>query len=423
MGCANRRGPEASLDEFRFATEEELAWWREARFGMFIHWGPAAIGGGDISWCRKGPERLGDHQQVADPQIPAEVYDNFYKEFNPTLYDARQWVRIAQSAGMKYIVLTTKHHDGFCLWDTRLTQHKVTAPDCPCQRDLVAELADACHEAGLKLGFYYSQRDWYHEDYLTEHHDRYLAYYHGQLAELLTRFGKLDMLWFDHIGGTHDQWDPDLVLRMARSLQPGILINNRLHISVKLGGMPGYEADFDTPEQQLGAYNIKRPWESCLCLVGGVWSYKPGGEMMSLEQCLHALVNCAGGDGNLLLNNGPMPDGRIEPRQAERLAEVGGWLAKYGETVYGTRGGPFLPGEWGASTRKGNSVYVHVLGWDGPSLRLPALEQQVLAATCLTGGAVSWSQDAEGITLAVAPEHRDTFDTIIKLTLDRPVPL
>ncbi|MHB1458327.1 MAG: alpha-L-fucosidase [Armatimonadota bacterium] len=413
------RTPSNPPENFRFATEEEMQWWRDARFGMFIHWGPAAIGGGDISWCRKGGERIGDHQFVVEPQIPAEIYDNFYKEFTPTLYDAKEWVSIAKNAGMKYMILTAKHHDGFCLFDTRLTEHRVTAPNCPCQRDLVDELADACHEAGMKLGFYYSARDLYHPDYLTENHARYLAFYHAQLLELLCNFGKLDLLWFDHIGGTHDQWDPDLVLRMARTLQPGILINNRLHFSVMHGSIPEYLGDYDTPEQQLGAYRIDRAWESCLCLVGGVWSYKPGGEMMSLKECIQSLVQCAGGDGNLLLNTGPMPDGRIEPRQAERLKEVGNWLSKYGESIYSTRGGPFLPGDWGVSTHKKQTIYLHVLKTDNAVIELPPIDAKILTATVLTGGTAQFTQNNDGIQITPSKDSKNEYDTIIALHTDR----
>jgi alpha-L-fucosidase len=400
---------------WRHATAAEMQWWRDAKFGMFIHWGPASIGGQDISWCRRGPERIGDHQNVHEPGIPADVYDQFYKEFNPTLYNAREWVAIAQSAGMKYMVLTAKHHDGFCLFETRYTQHKITAPDCPFKRDVVKELADACHEAGMKLGLYYSARDWFHPDYLTENHRRYLAFYHAQLLELLCNYGQVDMLWFDHIGGTHDRWDPDLVFRTARALQPGILINDRLHASVHHGRVPEFLGDFDTPEQTIGKFQTDRAWESCLCLVGGVWSYKPDGVMMSLRECIHALVQCATGDGNLLLNTGPMPDGRIEPRQAARLKEVGDWLGRYGESVYGTRGGPIPNGDWGGCTRRGNSVYLHILNWPGETLTLPPIKGDIGGSTVLTGGTATVAQRETGLTVTLPTASRDPLDTIVKL--------
>lgn len=418
----HRRTPSAPPEDFRFATPDEMRWWRDAKFGMFLHWGPAAIGGGDISWCRAGGERLGDHQTVVEPKIPAEIYDNFYQQFNPTLYDANEWVAIAKAAGMKYMILTAKHHDGFCLWDTRLTDHRITAPDCPYGRDIVRALAGACHAAGMKLGLYYSARDWYHPDYLTEHQDRYLAFYHGQLLELLCNYGQIDVLWFDHIGGEHSRWDPDLVLRMTRMLQPGILVNNRLHASVHHGRDPAFRGDFDTPEQRVGTYLLERDWESCLCLVGGVWSYKPGGDMMSLRQCLHALLHCAGGGGNLLLNTGPMPDGRIEPRQADRLREIGAWLAAHGDTVYSTRGGPFPPGPWGASTHRDRTVYLHILDWPDGVVTLPAIGRQVVRQSVLTGGLADVRQTLDSVEVSVAPAARDALDTIVALELDAPVP-
>ncbi|HEY3333042.1 MAG TPA: alpha-L-fucosidase [Capsulimonadaceae bacterium] len=411
----------AAGPEYLFASAEEMQWWRDAKFGLFVHWGPASLGGGDISWCRKGPERIGDHQTVVEPQIPADVYDALYREFNPTLFDARQWVEIVKAAGMKYIVLTAKHHDGFCLWDTRLTQHKSTAPDCPAQRDIVAELADACHDAGIKLGIYYSARDWYHPDYLTENHERYLAFYHAQLLELLANYGKVDVLWFDHIGGPLTKWDPDIVLKMARRLQPGIVINNRLHISVNEGRDDRYAADFDTPEQELGKYRTDRAWESCLCLVGRVWSYKPGGEMMPLGECIHAVIACAGGDGNLLLNTGPMPDGRIEPRQAERLAEVGDWLRRYGESIYGTRGGPYKPGVWGASTHSGRTIYLHVTSADVNALELPAFPASILSHRSLNGGIATVGVGDGRLRIGLADVVRGEYDTVIALEVDAEV--
>lgn len=405
-------------EAFRFATKEEMQWFRDAKFGMFIHWGPAAIGGGDISWCRAGNERLGDHQFVAEPKIPAKKYDSFYKQFNPNLYNAREWVAVAQAAGMKYMVLTTKHHDGFALFDTRVSDHKITAPDCPFGRDVVKELADACHEAGMKLGFYYSARDWYHPDYLTRNHARYLAFYHAQLLELLTKYGQVDIMWFDHVGGGHDKWDPDLEFKMIRTLQPGIIINNRLLADVHQGSLPQYIGDFDSPEQEIGAYRTERPWESCLCLVGGVWSYKPGGEMMTFEQCMKALLSCAGGDGNLLLNNGPMPDGRIEPRQAARLREVGDWLGKYGKTIYGTRGGPFRPGEWGVSTHRENKIYLHIQKWDNDRITLPPIGCRILSSRVITGGKAAIKQSGTGILVSAPAGKRNAIDTIVEIMIE-----
>ncbi|HPX42639.1 MAG TPA: alpha-L-fucosidase, partial [Candidatus Hydrogenedentes bacterium] len=320
-----------------------MTWWREARFGLFIHWGPVSLKGTEIGWSRGG-ERRGTG---GTGDIPLEVYDNLYREFNPVEFDAREWVQIALNAGMKYLVFTSKHHDGFCMFDSALTEYKIT--NSPFQRDVVRELADACHEAGLKVGWYYSPPDWHHPDYRTANHARYIEYLHGQLRELCTNYGKIDILWFDGLGGTAEDWDAEKLVTMIRELQPGIVINDR-------AGLP---EDHATPEQRVGAFNRNRRWETCMTICNQ-WAWKPDDTMKTLDKCIDVLVRTAGGDGNLLFNVGPMPDGRIEPRQVDRLAEMGAWLGQFGETIYGTRGGPYMPSAWGASTCKNSRVYLHV---------------------------------------------------------------
>ena len=338
--------------DYLTAKPEDMRWWREARFGLFVHWGPVSLKGTEIGWSRGG-ERRG--RRGRGP-IPAQVYDNLYKQFNPVKFDAKEWIAIAKAAGMRYLVFTTKHHDGFSMFDSKLTDYKIS--NSPFKRDVVAELAEACHEAGFGLGFYYSPPDWYHPDYRTERHARYVAFLHGQLRELCTRYGKVDIIWFDGLGGKATDWDSDRLFQMIRTLQPHVIINNR-------AGLPG---DFDTPEQRVGRIQTRRAWESCITLVGHQWSYKPDGEMMSFKECIDALATCVGGNGNLLLNIGPMPTGEIGPRQVKRLEEIGEWLNRYGKTIYDTRGGPFRPGPWGVSTYKGDRVYLHVLKWENDSL-------------------------------------------------------
>jgi alpha-L-fucosidase len=384
--------------------ETRMTWWREARFGLFIHWGPVSLEGTEIGWSRGG-ERRGLSVEAGPGSIPVEVYDNLYKRFNPTAFDAKAWVALAQAAGMKYLVFTTKHHDGFCMFDSARTDYKITLS--PFGRDVVQELAAACHEAGLKLGFYYSPPDWHHPDYETVNHERYIDYLHGQLRELCSNYGQVDIIWFDGLSGTAEDWDAERLMAMIRALQPQVVINNR-------AGLP---EDFDTPEQTIGAFQRERPWESCITLCNQ-WAWKPGDAMKTLRECLHTLIRCAGGDGNLLLNVGPMPTGAIEPRQAERLREIGAWLAKYGETIYGTRGGPYKPGEWGASTCRGNTVYLHLLDSEAAMVVLPPLPCKVVRSYALTGGSVSVGNTKTGLAIEIAKGNLDPIDTLVALELD-----
>ncbi len=394
---------------------DHMTWWREARFGLFIHWGPVSLKGTEIGWSRGG-ERRGTG---GTGDIPLEVYDNLYREFNPVEFDAREWVQIALNAGMKYLVFTSKHHDGFCMFDSALTEYKIT--NSPFQRDVVRELADACHEAGLKVGWYYSTPDWHHPDYRTANHARYIEYLHGQLRELCTNYGKIDILWFDGLGGTAEDWDAEKLVTMIRELQPGIVINDR-------AGLP---EDHATPEQRVGAFNRNRRWETCMTICNQ-WAWKPDDTMKTLDKCIDVLVRTAGGDGNLLFNVGPMPDGRIEPRQVDRLAEMGAWLGQFGETIYGTRGGPYMPSAWGASTCKNSRVYLHVLDWnqvkDG-RIELPPLPRAIIRHELLTGGAVKLENTPEALILHFDASARVEPDTILALEVEgnaedlSPIPL
>ncbi|MFQ6034675.1 MAG: alpha-L-fucosidase [Sedimentisphaerales bacterium] len=390
------------------AEPEVVQRWRDMKFGMFIHWGPVSLKGTEIGWSRGG-ERRG-HRTKRNPKgIPVEVYDNLYQQFNPVKFNANEWVQLAKDAGMKYLVFTTKHHDGFVNFDSKLTNYKITSPESPYGKDIVKQLADACHKGGLKLGFYYSPPDWHHPDYRTENHYRYIEYLHGQLHELCTNYGKVDIIWFDGLGGKAKDWDSENLFRMIRQLQPDVIINNRA----------GLSGDFDTPEQRIGKFQTDRPWETCMT-IGRQWAWKPNDKLKSLKQCLQTLVRVVGGDGNFLFNVGPMPDGRIEPRQVERLREMGQWLTKYGESIYTTRGGPFKPGPWGASTYRDNCIYVHILDWRGDSLRLPAINKKIVSGTLLTGGKVTLKQTEDDIALTIPEQYHRDIDTIVKLELDGP---
>jgi len=397
--------PRVLAKESPAERDQRMAWWREARFGLFIHWGPVSLKGTEIGWSRGGERRgYGSNGN----QIPTDVYDNLYTQFNPTNFNAREWVAIAKAAGMKYLVFTSRHHDGISMFDTKADDYKITNPRSPFRRDVVKELADACHEAVLPFGLYYSQPNWQHPDAFTaDRHDRYLAYLKQQVTELCSNYGRLDIFWFDGLGKTAKDYDGEELVRIIRRLQPHIIINNRT-------GLP---EDHDTPEQRVGKYQDDRPWESCITICHQ-WAWKPGDQMKSLKECLQTLERCAGGDGNLLFNVGPMPDGRIEPRQVERLREMGAWLGKYGETIYGTRGGPFKPGKWGASTRKGETVYLQVFEWPPNGLTLPLLSKKVISNGVLTGGRAEVSQTAEGTSIQVDTADRQPISTIIALKFE-----
>ena len=390
------------------ASEKDLQWFRDAKFGLFVHWGPISLKGKDnveISFSRKGP-RGGMDPNILPGIIPMEEYDNLYKQFNPVNYNPREWVKLAKAAHMQYIVFTTKHHDGFCMFDSKLTDYKVT--NSPIGRDLTAELAQACHEAGMRLGLYYSPADWHHPDYGTAHHDRYIQYLHGQMRELCSNYGKVDMIWFD--GGPPPQgWDSPGMFKIIRQLQPGIILNDRGQ-----GGLPG---DFSTPETYVSSFDLDRMWETCHTL-SSPWIWHPNASIMPLKDCIQLLVRCNGRGGNLLLNVGPTPLGEIDAPYVARLREIGRWLDQYGESIFGTRAGPYIMGP-NSCTCKGQTLYLHILDWSNP-IMLPPIGRKIVGSSVLTGGKVNIQETAKGWSVTVAPADRSEIDTIVKLGLDGP---
>ncbi len=405
--------PSRAQDKDVGAPPEAIAKWQAGRFGMFIHWGPVSIKGTEIGWSRAGERR--DRKETVTKGIPAEEYDNLYKQFNPVKFNADEWASIAKAAGMKYMVLIAKHHDGFCMFDSKFTDYKIT--NTPFKRDVTAELAKACKKAGLRFSVYYSPPDWHHPDFCTENHARYIEYLHGQVRELLTNYGPLQSLWFDRTGGVNDSatWDNPGLFKMIRQLQPDILVTTRCGS----GPLRGPWGDFSTPEQRVGGFQMDFPWETCMTICHQ-WSWKPNDQLKSLKQCLDVLIGSAGGDGNLLFNVGPMPSGEIEPRQVARLKEMGAWLDKYGGSIYATRGGPYKPGRSYVSTRKDNSIYVHILKWPEGGVKLAPLPARITASRLLTGGEVTVRQTAEGVTIDVPAGNRQEIDTLVKLEIDKP---
>ena len=394
-------GPAAVDPNLLAAKPEVVRAWQDDRFGMFVCWGPVSLTGKEIGWSR------GKGRKSARTPVPE--YDNLYKRWKPDKFDAREWVKLATDAGQKYMIFLVKHHDGFCLYDTKLTEFRITGPESAWKHDVMKDIADACHDAGLKLIVYYSQPDWHHPDYRSKkNHARYIKYLHGQIREILTSYGRIDGLWFD-LGGKETDWDTKKLFTMARRLQPWLIINNRC-------GLPG---DFDTPEQRMGKFQLARPWETCMTL-NTQWAWKPKDRVKTLKQCIDVLVTCACRNGNLALNTGPMPDGRIEPRQVVRFREMGQWMKKYGQSIYATRGGPFVAkAPWGGSTRKDKTIYVHVLKWpaSGP-LTLPPIGRKIVSHSVLTGGKAALKQTDDGITIDVPADRRDELDTIVELQLD-----
>lgn len=341
-------------------NQRALVDWRDRRFGMFIHWGPVSLRGTEIGWSR-------------GREVPVGEYDQLYKKFNPIEFDADEWIGLLKDAGMKYLVVVSKHHDGFVMWDSETTDYDIMST--PYGRDVLKDLSEACKRLDILFGTYYSIADWRHPDYPVEHMrdrkkpgadmDRYIEYMKAQIRELVHDYNT-KILWFD--GEWEEPWTHQMGMDLyayVRSLDNDILINNRVDKGRK--GMEGisisnkYAGDFATPEQQIGRFDTLTPWESCIT-IGKQWAWKPDDRLKSAEECIEILVRTVGGDGNLLLNIGPRPDGTIEPRQADRLREIGSWLDKYGESIYNTRGGPLPPHDWGVTTRRDHSVYLHILG-------------------------------------------------------------
>ena len=406
MGAASADELE-QYERYLYAEPEEMQWWLDARFGMFIHWAPVSMVGTEIGWSRKG-ERGGVPD---DGIIPTLVYDNLYLGFDPYKFDAKAWVALAKAAGQKYLVITAKHHDGFCMWDTQTTNLNIM--HSPFGRDIVAELADACHEAGMRFGIYYSIQDWHHPDHRTENHAQYNQYMMGQLRELLTKYGKVDVVWFDSVQAVPgpEYYNMHEQFKQIRTLQPGIIINGR---------GAGLRGDYDTLEGGSGSFRHPRPWETALKMMF-LWSWSGDSPVKSLKDCLRIMLQNASNSGNLLLNVSPMPNGQIAPEQVRRLHEIGEWMKRNGESIYGTRGGPFKPSPQIMSTHKGNRIYLHLLD---PQLSFPLklnlLEKKVLAASILGGNSVKVKQTADSLQIEMQQALPDQLDTVIVLELDGP---
>jgi alpha-L-fucosidase len=381
------------------ASEEVMQRWDDLTFGLFMHWDMSSLLGVEISWAKQSRVDV-----EGEGDIPDTIYNNLYKSFNPAEFDAKQFVKVAKDAGMQYIIFTSKHHGGFCMFDSELTDYKIT--NTAFGRDVLKELSDACHAEGMAFGFYYSQPDWHHPDFISKDFDAYRPYLFGQVEELCTNYGTIDIIFFDGLFYGEKEYHSKELFKMIRTLQPNVVINNR-------SGLPG---DYKTPEQVVGAFNNQDYWESCMTL-GTSWSWKVNDRLKSSDECIKILIQTVGGDGNLLLNVGPMPTGIIEYRQADTLRAIGDWLREYGESVYAKNGGPYKPAAWGASTYDKNIVYLHILSWYDAPEYFPSLGITLKKAELLTGGSVEAEETKKGIKFHVEEKDRKNPATIIKLTL------
>lgn len=393
-------------------------WFQNARFGMFIHWGVYSVLG-DGEWVMNNRKMT-----VAD-------YEKLPPQFNPTEFNAAEWVSLAKAAGVKYITITSKHHDGFAMWGTKQNRWNIVDAT-PYKKDPLKMLADECHKQGVKLFFYHSELDWHSPDYFPRgrtgrtaarpesgNWDHYLQFMDNQLRELLTGYGEIGGIWFDGWWDKPDaDWHLDRTYGLIHSLQPAALIGNNHH-HLPFPGEDFQMFEKDLPGHKTAEFNAdseigKLPLETC-DTINNAWGYnKTDKHFKSTAQLIQYLGRAAGYNANFLLNIGPMPNGKIQPEFIERLHGVGQWLAKNGESIYGTRGGPVAPDSWGATTERPGKIYVHVMSYSSDLLALSKLPP-VKSARLLTSGApVAIDRITGGIVLHL-PTQRDDADTVIVL--------
>jgi alpha-L-fucosidase len=417
--------------------DQRTAWYRDAKFGMFIHWGPYSLASVEASWPIMRPSREFPITEMEYRALPAR--------FNPVRFDPYAWIALAKAAGQRYIVFTTKHHDGFCMFDSSYTDYKITKG--PYGKDIVAQLAEACLREQVPLGFYYSPPDMNHPAYrdtslpasknwngepTRPQWPVYLDYMELQLRELLTRYGDVALIWFD---GLYNQqkYDGTRMQRLIREIQPRTLMNNRV-------GIPG---DYETPEQFLpNAIPVKgrqldfdhretgtkpgevpsprdfRLWETCMT-INHTWAYnKNDRDFKSAKDLVRTLIEVASKGGNFLLNVGPEPDGTIQPEFRERLLAMGKWLAVNGEGIYGTTYGPLQTLSFGRTTAKGRTIYLHVFDWRKEQLTVAGLKGSVDSVSLLAGNrAVSFRQNGDELVLNTSPIEPDAYATVLRMKL------
>jgi alpha-L-fucosidase len=402
---------------------EARQWFQDAKFGLFVHWGIYSVLG-DGEWVMNNRRiQVGDYEKLA-------------AFFNPIRFDADQWVRLAKDAGMRYITITSKHHDGFAMFDSKVSDWDIV-DRTPYGKDVLKALAEACRRHGLKLFFYHSQLDWRHPDYFPRGRtgrdlgrpeggewSRYLDYMDAQLTELLTNYGEVGGIWFDGWWDRPDaDWRIERTYSLIHRLQPAALIGSNHHRRPFPGedfqmfekDLPGHNTAGFNAEAEIG----RLPLETC-DTINGSWGFNlTDRRHKSTRELIQYLARAAGYDVNFLLNVGPMPDGRIQPEFVTRLREIGEWLRTNGPSIYGTRGGPVPPRSWGVTTSRGDTVFVHVLEWPDQTLLVPPLGGRVRSARFLRDGSrVEFAQNEFGVLLKLPEDRRDPHDTVVELQME-----
>jgi alpha-L-fucosidase len=402
---------------------EARTWFQDAKFGLFIHWGAYSV--------------MGSGEWVMEVRrIPATDYEKLADAFNPIRFDPEAWVSLAKAAGMRYITITAKHHDGFAMYDSRVSDWDIV-DRTPYGRDVIGALAAECRRQGIKLFLYYSQLDWHHADYYPRGRTgnssgrpdsgewyAYLDYMDAQLRELLTQYGPLGGIWFDGMWDRPDaDWRLGQTYSLIHELQPQTMIGSNHH-ETPIPGEDFQMFEKDLPGANTAGFNTTvvsaLPLETAETMNRS-WGFNiTDRSYKSTAELVRYLVRAAGSNANFLLNVGPMSTGEIQPEFVTRLREVGAWLELYGESIYGTRGGPFAPANWGVTTQRGNTVYVHVLDWNSKVLALPDLPGRVHSARLIRDGRiVSFEVLDDAIVLRLPERPADLIDEIVAIELAR----